>query len=350
VAPQELSYLRRSKYCDTFVAAPPDFFESAPEDAGAILTEIARRCGATLAVGADPSGVRLLSAASAHTGVSCFPTPSRDVYDTLNNKWTFYLFCVQAGLPVPRTTLIEQFDVATIDRVFAEFPDRFIVKPLEGEGGQGVVCISRREELSRLILDNPGYPGGPWIAQEFIDGEDVDLSLLAVNEQVVLEATQRRIADTRVVEFIPCPQLTAMADRFVAASHYNGLAHIDARTDSRTGAVLLVECNPRPWASIANALFCGMDFFGYDFTAPSAPRRLESGRSITRHRPYRVRVLWAVSKMGPIRPSLHCLVAVMSDPLSLIWLAKRMLLACRRGYVWLVQGREAVERGPVEGL
>ena len=224
------------------------------------------------------------------------------------------------------------------------------MKPLEGDGGVGVVRIACREDLGRLILDNPDYPDGPWIAQEFIDGEDVDLSLLAVDEKVVLQATQRRILNSRVVEFIRCPQLTEIADRFVAAIHYNGLAHIDARTDSRTGAVVLIECNPRPWATIANALFCGMDFFGYDFTVAAPPRRLESGRSITRHRPYRLRELWAASKLGPIGPSLRCLVAVMSDPLSLIWLAKRMLLACRRGYVLCVYGREAVESAPVEGL
>ena len=99
LAPQELDYLRRSKYCDTFVAAAPDFFESAPEAAGAMLTEIAARCGATLIVGADSGAVRLLAAAAGYASVPCFPTPPRDVYDTVNNKWTFYRFCVEAVPP-----------------------------------------------------------------------------------------------------------------------------------------------------------------------------------------------------------------------------------------------------------
>jgi hypothetical protein len=330
MAPRELYHLRRSKYCAAFVCTPPGFFESTPEHAGGVLREAAEHYGACRIVAADLDAVRLLSWSREHIGIPCFPIPPPDVFETVNNKWRFYSFCVEAGLPVPRSSLVERFDDNSIDRLFAEFPDRFVVKPLELDSSKGVVCIACREDLRRLIFDNPAYPAGPWIAQEFIDGDDVGVDLLAIDGSIVLQATQRRIMDARVVEFFPCPQLVSAAGRFAAAIRFHGAANIDARINARTGVAMLLECNPRPWGSIADALFCGMNFLDYDFMAPAPPRLLESGLSITRLQPFQPELLWALARRGSLRPAWRCAAALMTDPVALLQMAKRSIRALRK--------------------
>jgi predicted ATP-grasp superfamily ATP-dependent carboligase len=56
------------------------------------------------------------------------------------------------------------------------------------------------------------------------------------------------------------PDLVERAVRLLGAIGWYGLADVEFMEDSRTGKVLLLEVDPRFWASIQLAIACGVDF------------------------------------------------------------------------------------------
>ena len=137
------------------------------------------------------------------------------------------------------------------------------------------------------ILTPKGYQFSPLPVQEYIPGEDIDISLLAVNGEVMTIATQQ-VAGS-VVRFMPQPQMEAMASAICSALGYDGVMHIDARIDHSAGRIWLIESNPRFWASLTVALWCGLNFVQESLRHVRetehavGPLRLAQGRAHTRY-------------------------------------------------------------------
>jgi predicted ATP-grasp superfamily ATP-dependent carboligase len=102
----------------------------------------------------------------------------------------------------------------------------------------------------------------PFLAQELVEGEDVDLSFLAVDGELAAWAVQTRRAD-RTVDFFDDARVVQLGRGIAKAAHYTGLAHVDMRyTDAARSGVKVIECNPRIWLSAPLTLGLGVDFIG----------------------------------------------------------------------------------------
>jgi hypothetical protein len=120
--------------------------------------------------------------------------------------------------------------------------------------------------------------------QRFLESTSVDLSLLSVRCQLSYFAVQQMRGSH--IHFLPNAYLEGIAATICLDSACHGVMHIDACLDKSTGKVFLMECNPRSWASLTAASWCGLDFVGQSvdprMRAPS-PIGLVSGSAPRRH-------------------------------------------------------------------
>ncbi len=254
---------------------------------GAFLAMVKRLASGhpdTMLLPVDCDGIRLVNRVRHQIGIGIGPIPSQQILETFDDKWLFHQFCESHGLRVPPTRFIggkEALDFAALE---AEFGLPFVVKPSNMAGSIGVQIVGSREEFEANILYNPSYKHSSLIVQRYIDGFDIDLSLLADHGVLCAFAIQR-VNGSRI-EFLPNPYLEMVAANICRLSGFNGVMHIDARIDSRTGAVYLIECNPRYWASLTACVLCGLNFVAQSI-APSATergvQRLIAGGASCRH-------------------------------------------------------------------
>jgi predicted ATP-grasp superfamily ATP-dependent carboligase len=150
-----------------------------------------------------------------------------------------------------------------------------VIKPTDHGNGQGVAIVHSREDALRRVVNNSSYQYRSLMVQQFIQGPDIDCSVLAHEGTVALAAVQIRRGSR--IEFVSHRHLIAACSRLIAQARYTGLAHFDARLDARDGTVKLVECNPRVWASISAAARCGLNFVakGIDISMGRLPGEME---------------------------------------------------------------------------
>jgi hypothetical protein len=188
---------------------------------------------------------------------SIFPVSDAALIERLHDKWDFHGLLRTLGLPTPRTWLWES--ARDVERGSGTFP--LMLKPPRGEGGVGVRRVDSPDDLSRVLGPYAERHGWPILAQEFIPGRDIDLSVLADRGRIVAWTIQRspsgRPGD---LEFLQHPRVLEIGAAVVRATGYHGVAHFDLRIDERSGEPLFLEANPRFWGSLRHSLWSGVNF------------------------------------------------------------------------------------------
>lgn len=251
-------WLKLSRHCAGYVAIARSAEElAAPADAliGS-LADLVRQRGIDLIIPGDVAGqycaARLKEVLPT---VAYFPSAEPETLRLLDNKWTFYRLLTEQNLPSPRTWKVESVDEAR------RLPLPLVFKPFSSSGGLGVTVVRDEAEREALLSSEGGLPL-PVLAQEFIDGEDVDISFLADRGRVVAWAVQTRDR-AGAYHFIDDERVVGIARRIAQACAYTGLAHVDMRYDGPArAAVKVIECNPRFWGSFQHLLSFDVDFIG----------------------------------------------------------------------------------------
>lgn len=250
--------LAHSRHCRSLAVHDGDFTEASRADWTRHVNKIADARGIDLIVPGDELAAIVLIQIRAALGVPTFPLPTAHDFAMLANKWSFFAFCSRAGVAVPKTILIGQKSEITLARLEREIGYPLVIKPVDRSNSVGVVVLHSPQEAIGRVIDNPRYSFDGLIAQEFVPGIDIDCSLLASEGRVLCAAVQVR--EHRAVVFTECETLLEACIALARQAGLNGVAHFDARRDSRTGRVTLIECNPRFWGSIAAAHWCGLNF------------------------------------------------------------------------------------------
>lgn len=222
------------------------------------LHHICTKNSSSCIIAADCDAAHALNRLRSQLHVPLAPTPSAEQLALFEDKWHFHQFCQQQELPTPSTCYFQnkkQLDFSTLATTLG-IP--FVIKPTNRAGSEGVKIISSAAELEKAILHNANYQFTPLLAQKYIAGKDIDISLLAVDGHVKVVAVQQ--VSGSVIEFLSQPSLEVMASTLCKSSSYEGVMHIDARIDELSGKIYLIESNPRYWASLSAALWCGVNF------------------------------------------------------------------------------------------
>lgn len=168
-------------------------------------------------------------------------------------------------IPHPRTLFAADVDLRSAVDVL-ELP--IVVKPYrEFSAGSVSVCDSF-EALERTVRQTT-KEHGPVLLQEYIPhggergvytlyNESGELAGLTVQER--LRSNPPEGGPSTYRETVEDPELVALADEFLTALDWRGLAMVEFRIDARTGEPKLMEINPRLWGSLALSVCAGVDF------------------------------------------------------------------------------------------
>ena len=168
----------------------------------------------------------------------CFPVPEADVFDTLDDKHAFALFCHELDIPVPPMVLMENAAQVgeAVRRGTLNLPA--IVKPLRLWGSLGVAKFDRDNAETALA----GIDYAPVLVQGYIPGRDLSAFFVChsgkVRAEVIYELTPER------VHFIRHDAIVELARRMITRFAYNGVVGFDIR-ERPDGALFFLECNPR---------------------------------------------------------------------------------------------------------
>jgi len=280
VGGQAASGLRWSHLCRLHAAI--DFTQD--DTAVRAINLMAKQSPQALLIPFDCDAIRLVNRVQDRLELKSIPVPALATLNMLDDKWTFYQFCVANALPVPLTCFIGPKSNLDFGTLQSELGLPFIIKPTNESGSHGVQVVRSREELEQKIVKNTDYQFNPLIAQQYIEGLDMDINLFAVAGQ--LQAVSVHRPDPSFIDFVPHPKLEELAEKICRFSDYSGVMNADVRLEKSTGDVFLIESNPRFWATLASTVDCGLNFAAESiqyFEPCAAPLRLTSGRSYTRH-------------------------------------------------------------------
>lgn len=224
----------------------------------AALAELAERLAGcpAVAIPADDAGCDFLARA-ANPLFDAVPLATPALLATLRDKWTFHQLCRELALPTPETRLLGGKSDIDIVALMADLGGKVVVKPTNQHGSQGVVILHDADAFRREILDNPAYDFAPLIGQTWVPGRSLCISLLARDGEILHCAMQSR--GDRQTEFLQNDRLQATITTLIRATGFSGLANFDARLDP-DGQIFLLECNPRPWASLGQSSWAGLNF------------------------------------------------------------------------------------------
>jgi len=193
------------------------------------------------------------------------PLPPHDVLERGMDKASTLAAARKAAVRVPESVVV--LAPGDCDGWRAGYPA--LVKPRSSSGARGLRVASGPEEL-KGIVDNllREYPDGLLIQEYVPQGPKFDVCLLLDwSGRPLASFVQREIrcfpiphGPSTMQESVIRPDLVEAALRLLNAMDWGGLAEVEFMEDPRDGSPVLMEVNPRFWASLHLAVECGIDF------------------------------------------------------------------------------------------
>ncbi|MGD9966647.1 MAG: gamma-glutamyl-gamma-aminobutyrate hydrolase family protein [Hyphomonadaceae bacterium] len=174
------------------------------------------------------------------------------------------LLAREHSLDIPETWIASSFDA--LRKLTPDLPYPVIVKPADGAGGRGVVCVNSAAEVETHAAELGFEP--PPLIQHCIDGDDYCVAVLARTGELKAIMAYRNVTTFpreagagAVRETVDAEPFRAEAEKLLAATNWNGVAQLDFRwSGSEHDAPKLIEVNARFWAGIFHSVESGVDF------------------------------------------------------------------------------------------
>jgi len=194
---------------------------------------------------------------------------SEEAFAVTTSKRATTALARRFGVPVPQECIA--FSTAETDAIVAQLGLPVVLKPDSSFGledlttRRDVRTAYTRSEL--LALLNELLPDGPVQAQEYFRGRGVGVEILAYEGCILYAFQHQRVHEppegggSSYRKSVPLsPELVDAVARLMQALHYTGVAMVEFRVDTQTGAWILVEINGRFWGSLPLAVAAGADF------------------------------------------------------------------------------------------
>ena len=253
------SCLRHSRYCMKHLIMPFPCADASIEPFQSALAQIVESNQVDVIVPIDVQAELVATRLQqTHLGAPMFPLAKIDAIECLANKWRFYQFALTLSLTVPETYLIAHTDDGErLARSALQYP--LIAKPLDAQGGEGVERLDCPADLYRRVRSAQRDKALPIIVQRYIDGEDLDISLLCTNGNVHAWAAHSHPSPD-VRQFVTSPCVFHAAERIVHACTYSGVINMDFRVERPSGQCYVIEANPRFWTTVHVSAWHGVNF------------------------------------------------------------------------------------------
>ncbi len=188
--------------------------------------------------------------------------PTFESIDLVNPKDRLSVLAETAGLSAPRAyTPRTKIDV---ERLPLDLP--VVVKPVDGVGGRGVTVARSLDEVAAQV-DALGLTPPPLI-QEFVEGDDYCVSILARDGEIQAMMAYKNIATFprkagagAVRESVDETPFRETVAKLISETRWDGVCEIDIRwTGDMADTPKIIEVNARFWAGIFHSIETGVDF------------------------------------------------------------------------------------------
>ncbi len=245
--------LRLSRYCQRYIPSACIIHGGRDEALALEINCLVRELGASMVMPGDAPSTRALVACRDLIEAPCFPLPSLEQFDVLNDKWAFAQLCEELGIRYPATQLLPNAATLAQEIAMGRLEPPLVAKPLSRSGNGGVVFIDGVDNERLLNMIN--YQ--PVLVQKRISGQHIAASIFARAgkiEAFVANSFRRRVYATFLNE-----QIHSDIAKIVARLHLDGVYNFDMilRPD---GSVYYLECNPRFYFYINLAMIAGVNF------------------------------------------------------------------------------------------
>jgi biotin carboxylase len=283
VCERQAQHLRLSRSCERLLLVSDDFASQQPDRVVEAINNLARSEGVDFVLASDVAGLVLLSSIACRLECQTFPMAPANVLHQLNNKWHFQTICRDLNVEVPETLHFSAKAQIDAEQIGASIGYPVVVKPVGQWSSAGVKIVDSPQKLLSDVVRNADYSFQDLVVQEYIDGMDAGFGGLAF-DGTLKSWTTFRLPAGGSVEFAALPRLLSAAEKIVKNLGFSGVINFDARVNAATGAVKLIECNPRFFVRVRASRLCGLDFVRAGLMPASAaadpPRSLTSGRYI----------------------------------------------------------------------
>lgn len=158
-----------------------------------------------------------------------------------------------------------------------------ISKPTIGfAGGEHIHIFKNKDTLKTHFKNNIFL--GTHVIQEYIEGYDIDCSVLCKAGEILAYTIQKGIVNeasdfspSYAHVFIEEPKLFSVVEKLMKTLNWSGIAHIDLRFDVNVQQFKVIEINPRFWLSLEASLHAGINF-------PELSHKLSIGQTLTRQK------------------------------------------------------------------
>ncbi|WP_299334813.1 ATP-grasp domain-containing protein [uncultured Psychroserpens sp.] len=213
------------------------------------------------------------------------PIAESELYFFIKHKETISQF--SKIIPLPELT---NFEIAKEKRLLSEFaqtneirhPRSFnitsesdkqamlstinfpiLIKPKDQKGGDGIIKITTKADFEKQI---PNI-SQPLFIQEYIEGYDIDCSVLCRNGKIITYTIQQGtlqghspFAPQLGFDFVDNDKVFELVREVMLKLDWSGVAHLDMRYDKKANDYKLIEINPRFWGSIEASRVAGINF------------------------------------------------------------------------------------------
>lgn len=191
------------------------------------------------------------------------PTATPETIDLAVDKGRLTRLLMNHDIPAPATIFCEDGDLIDQDISRLTFP--VLVKLTEGTGGRGIELCNNISELN-TYLKSEAHPE-KYIIQSFINGHDMDCSVLCKDGEILAYTMQKgivppynRFAPPAGVDFFYDEQAYKIVQELMRVLNWSGVAHVDMRYDDAEKKPKILEINPRFWGSLIGSLVAGINF------------------------------------------------------------------------------------------
>lgn len=254
-----------SRYCRRSLVYPSPRLR--PERFLGVLLEFLHRNPFDVLFPMDDLTLELIAGhKSEFEAVTRLPVPDHDTLilgadkaRTLERAW-------EMGLACPKTWTVDRLEQVEDRAASLSFP--VVIKPRRSSGSRGIRYAPSREGFVSTYLEvHKRYPFP--LIQEFIPpGEKYDVCLLFNRESRLRGAfVQKELREypltggpSTLQESVRRPDLVEQAAALMQGMGWYGVCEVEFMVDPRRGEPVLMEVNPRFWASLQLAIDSGIDF------------------------------------------------------------------------------------------
>ncbi|HBI00309.1 MAG TPA: hypothetical protein DDY18_01650 [Flavobacterium sp.] len=250
--------IRYSRFCCSFTT-----YEPGSDAVKAILNAI-QIVKADVLLPIDVPMIRLVSSHQDTFAslISLPPLSPPETIDLAGDKGQLAKLMQAHDIPHPATVFCNE--VAAEERNFSHLEYPVLLKPTIGAGGEGIILCKDFSELSQNLkaVSKPET----YIVQSFVNGYDLDCSVLCENGEILAYTIQKGIippaqpfAPSSGIEFLYNEKLYTAVQQLMRALNWSGPAHIDTRYNPEKDVVKIIEINPRFWESIIGSAIAGVN-------------------------------------------------------------------------------------------